>query len=311
MEEILKYTLCHGSGNRFVMVDGVAQEGLLQRIDLGELARQVGYDGLLVVAREEGDYAMQMYNSDGTRAEMCGNGIRCVARWVREHYTEQGAFTLRSGGRCYPIACEDPIHGDLPTFGVEIEVRRSGSDFPRGGESFLAQPIAELASGVEFSYLNLGNPHIVARVQQIDYSLLEELGERIKRLPEWFPRGINLSFFTLEGQQRIFVATYERGVGLTESCGTAMTASATAATLLGLTQEGEEIEVMNRGGMVRCCCQITEQGIRTRLVGNASYESHGEILCQEGRFELSPKGEFQEEIKAYRAFLKALQERRA
>ena len=118
MEEILKYTLCHGSGNRFVMVDGVAQEGLLQRIDLGELARQVGYDGLLVVAREEGDYAMQMYNSDGTRAEMCGNGIRCVARWVREHYTEQGDFILRSGGRCYPIACEDPIHGDLPTFGV-------------------------------------------------------------------------------------------------------------------------------------------------------------------------------------------------
>ena len=310
MEEILKYTLCHGSGNRFVMIDGVAQEALLQEIDLVELARHVGYDGLLVVAREAGEYAMQMYNSDGSRAEMCGNGIRCVARWVREHYTDREHFLLCSGGRAYPIACESPIFGGLPTFGVEIEIRRSGSDFPQGGEGFLAQPIAALAPGMEFSYLNLGNPHIVARVSEIDYPLLEQLGERIKQLPEWFPRGINLSFFTHEGSQQIFVATYERGVGLTESCGTAMTASATAATLLGLTQEGEEIEVLNRGGMVRCCCRITEQGIRTRLVGNASYESHGEIHQREGRFELCPRGEYQEEIEAYRAFREALQEKR-
>lgn len=307
MDDFLKYTLCHGSGNRFVLVDGVAEAALLDRIDCSRLAQEVGYDGLLLLRREGEGYAMQMYNSDGTRAEMCGNGIRCVARLVNERYLKGDKhFILHSGGRRYPIRMEAPIFEGLPTFGVEIGIRRRGEDFPRGGEAFLAAPIEELAPGLRFTYLNLGNPHIVACVEEIDYALLTRLGERVKELREWFPRGINLSFFRHDGKNRLFAATFERGVGLTESCGTAMTASATAATLLGLTQPDEQIEVFNRGGVVRCYCHLTTEGLSTHLVGNATFEAYGHIEAVNGGFLLLQEGRYEEEIAAYQRFLMAL-----
>lgn len=306
MEDFLRYTLCHGSQNRFVLIDGVAQADLLRRIAPEQLAREVGYDGLLLLVKEEAGYTMRMYNSDGTAAEMCGNGMRCVARLARERYLEQEYFTLYSGGRPYPISCEEPILEGIPTFGVEIAIRLSGSDFPKGGERYLAEEIPQLHPSLRFSYLNLGNPHIVAEVEEVDFNLLQGLGERVKELREWFPRGINLSLFRYDGPQQLFVATYERGVGITESCGTAMTASATAATLLGLTREGLPIEVFNRGGAVRCICTQEEGVLMTRLVGNATFESYGTIRHKAGRYTLQQEGEYAAEQIAYNNFLERL-----
>lgn len=171
----------------------------------------------------------------------------------------------------------------------------------------MAAPIEELAPGLKFTYLNLGNPHIVACLEEIDYALLTRLGERVKELREWFPRGINLSFFRHDGKNRLFVATFERGVGLTESCGTAMTASATAATLMGLTRPDEPIEVFNRGGVVRCCCHSASEKLSTHLVGNATFEAYGHIEEVNGGFLLREEGRYEEEIAAYQRFLKALE----
>ena len=142
--------------------------------------------------------------------------------------------------------------------------------------------------GPAFTFLQPGNPHIVALVApdsawlfgsdgRLDTRRLAELGERANRMRGVFPRGINVSLFCRLDEGRIFAATYERGVGITSSCGTAMTSCATAAALLGLAGFDTTVEVWNRGGRVRCLPRRTQQGIVTRLTGDASFETAGRL----------------------------------
>ena len=276
--EIIK---CHGSGNKFIMVD------LVQQGDIGDMAafaQQIcahpdveSSDGLLYVVKQGEHYAMRMFNPDGSEAEMCGNGIRCVARLVRERYITSDEFTLSSGGGLYPTRRAEKINQEIEAYGVDIGVRLQSADFgfAVGSESHINKAIPSLGEDMRFTALNLGNPHIVANVEEIDMERLVELGEAVTKLKEDFPKGINVSLYRKCGDNAIFVSTYERGAGITYSCGTAMTASSTAATLLGICRKGEEIEVYNRGGMVRCLCSIEGEKITTRLTGNSTYEWQG------------------------------------
>lgn len=285
--EIIK---CHGSGNDFIMVDTTCDD-TLRDIDWCSFARAacdrstgVGSDGiLLVIKHEDGIYGMDMLNPDGTHAEMCGNGIRCVARLASERgYLTSGI--LRSGERDYPCAMASEIYEGIATFAVDIPISLWSKSFAHfhPEESFIGKVIEELHPELKFTALNLGNPHIVAHVEKIDLSLLEELGERVKVLTHIFPEGVNVSLYERHSARSIFVATYERGAGITLSCGTAMTASATAATLLGLTTSNTRIEVRNRGGMVHCQTSISKEGITTRLEGNATFEWRGEATFDSG-----------------------------
>lgn len=274
-----KYIYGHGSGNHFVMIDSVDTE-----LDTNNSAEEVsricahfGSDGLLFVEHlGEDSYAMNMYNTDGTQAEMCGNGMRLVARFVDETYLNKSSFTLLSAGMPYPIHRAESIDKDVPCYGVEIPIRLATSDFTLSTMQFIDKPIEQLDPTLRFTYLNLGNPHIVALVESIDLELLSQLGERVKELSEIFPKGVNVSMMTTISESEIFVATYERGVGLTPSCGTAMTASSTAAALMGLCRYDIEITVRNRGGFVKCICHNDEQ-ITTQLIGNATYVERGFI----------------------------------
>ena len=154
----------------------------------------------------------------------------------------------------------------------------------------------------------MGNPHLVAEVDKIDLELLTKLGQQVKEQPDLLPKGVNVSLFRRTGEQEIYTATYERGVGLTSSCGTAMTACSTAACLLGLCRTDEPIRVLNSGGMVRCCCHRTGEEITTALSGNATYEAMGtlEIDLENGCFTLLDEHPCHEEIEAYNTFLKTI-----
>lgn len=295
------------------MIDATASAEALRDIDLASFTRAAcqglwskPLDGLLLLVKQGATYGMRMLNTDGSEAEMCGNGIRCVARLARERYLSDDSFPLLSGGKSHPLFCEEAIYPGLASFGVEIAIRLSASDFPKGETKFLNQSIGELHPSLRFSYLNLGNPHLVAMVEEVDLALLKELGERIKGLREWFPRGINLSFAKVEERERLFVATYERGVGLTNSCGTAMTASTTAAVLLGLCPADRTIEVRNRGGLVRCRCHLAGEEISTRLTGNATYEAAGELSWDGNELHFREEHRFYEEIDLYNQFLAAI-----
>jgi diaminopimelate epimerase len=267
-------------------------------------------DGLLYVVKQGDYYAMRMFNPDGSEAEMCGNGIRCVARLVRERYISDDFFTLTSGGGLYPTRRAELINGEIEAYGVDIKVRLTSPDFgfAAGAESHIDKAIPSLGEDMRFTALNLGNPHIVAAVEAIDMERLVVLGKAVTQLKDDFPKGINVSLYRKCGDNAIFVATYERGAGITYSCGTAMTASSTAATLLGICREGEEIEVYNRGGMVRCLCTIKESDIVTRLTGNATYQWRGVAEWNGEKITKIEKQEiFHNENEAYERFVEAIE----
>lgn len=288
--EIIK---CHGSGNDFILIDTTTRVEL-QGVDWSAFARVacdrergIGSDGLLLVVKgEDGVYGMDMLNPDGTHAEMCGNGMRAVARYCHEqgYIAKEGMLT--SGGRVLRVGEVEPVAYDIATYSVDIAITTHGSAFATiaSGKSLVGEVIEELDPTLRFTALNLGNPHIVAAVDSIDMSLLESLGERVLTLTDIFPEGVNISLYKVLSPTHIFVATYERGAGITLSCGTAMTASATAAAMLGYTKCGERTAVTNRGGRVFCTPRIEAHGIVTRLEGNATFEWRGEASFEDGEF---------------------------
>lgn len=285
----LQFTKCHGSGNDFVLIDAIAQRAALEGVDLAALSRAacdrragIGSDGLLLLVRDGGRYGMRMFNPDGSEAGMCGNGIRCVAR-LAAGYIGRGEFVLTSGGRSYPVMRRTPLAEGVETFGVELEVRTSSRCFamPSSEGGFISRTIEALDDDLRFTALDPGNPHIVAEVDRIDLDRLKRLGEKADTLRDILPFGVNLSLYERRSQHRLFVATYERGAGITLSCGTAMTSAATAAVLTGRAERDSDIEVMNRGGMVVCRTHIAAGKRVTTLTGNATFEWRG-VLRYDG-----------------------------
>lgn len=313
----VNYIRCHGSGNRFLMLDAVATPELEALAAHPHLIEELcthteRMDGLLLTVRGGEEYGMRMFNTDGSEAEMCGNGIRCVARQAQAYIgNEVTEFALWSGGVRHGVVHEEPIFGSIPTYRIEIGVRLTSPDFPHSEQTergWIGQVIEALDPALRFTFLNLGNPHLVAEVETIDTEHLAELGERVKTLTELLPRGVNVSLFRHTADQEIYTATYERGVGLTSSCGTAMTACSTAACLLGLCRTGQPIRVRNSGGMVRCCCRIHDGHITTSLSGNATYESEGMLqldIAQEQILLMEERLRFQAELDQYEQFFQS------
>ena len=292
------------------MVDAVKYN--LDGINLADFARficdrehSLGADGVLLLVKNNEMFGMRMFNPDGSEAEMCGNGIRCVAR-LAEEYVGEREFDMFSGGNTYGIVRAEDIYPAIPTYGVDLGVRLASGDFgfAEGKERFVSQTIERLDESLLWTAINVGNPHIVAEVEAINYDHLTSLGERVLELKEEFPKGINVSLVKVMDENRIFVATYERGAGITASCGTAMTSSATAMALNGRCDYGKIIEVENRGGAVRCICH-KEGGLHTQLIGNASYISHGEVIAENGKFAYEELGKFENEMVLYNDFLES------
>ena len=292
------------------MVDAVKYN--LDGIDLASFSRfvcdresSVGADGVLLLVKEGDMFGMRMFNPDGSEAEMCGNGIRCVAR-LAEEYIGAKKFDMFSGGNTYSIVRAEDIHPAMPTYGVDLQVRLASPDFgfAEDAEQFVSQRIERLDSNLLWTAINVGNPHIVAEVENIDYDHLTRLGERVLELKDEFPKGINVSLVKVLGENRIFVATYERGAGITASCGTAMTSSATAMALNKRCDYEATIEVGNRGGAVRCICH-NKGGLHTQLIGNASYLSYGRVVAEEDSFVCVELGKAEDEIELYNDFLRS------
>ena len=203
--KIYDYILCSGSGNRFLLFDTLRSDlsGLNIAAFAAEELHRFGVDGLLLLTRDgRGRFGMRMFNTDGSEAEMCGNGIRCVARLARERYPEATGerFAVTSGGREYRITCEEPIFGALPTFGAEIPLSLHGDDFPPSLPGRRIRRTARSRGGrrAGLHLLAAGQSHIVALVApdsawlfgsdgRLDTRRLAELGERANRMRGVFP----------------------------------------------------------------------------------------------------------------------------
>ena len=274
--EIVK---CHGSGNDFVLVDCITNTVGLSEEDFVGFTKYVcdregviGADGtLFLLPSSVADVRMRIFNADGSEPEMCGNGIRCLARKAFEITGEDTILveTMRSNLYCYR---EEDIFEGVASDSVLIDSVsfKTGELNIEYGDKFVGRVIPGLSPDLGFSFINLGNPHIVSNAS-VDDVVLEGLGRRANTDKQLFPKGVNVSVFDKISDQELYVRTYERGVGLTSSCGTAMASSCIAACLLGVCRFGEWIDVFNKGGMVRCLADDKDGAFSVKLLGNATF----------------------------------------
>jgi diaminopimelate epimerase len=271
---------CHGSGNDFPLID--AREIELDDVVWAGVARAladrrgpVGGDGLLLLTPGDKIHAfgMRMFNSDGSEAETCLNGLRCVARLGFERLGLDRALV-----RLKTSAAEAARDADLAPGVVTIRETAGPADldvtrWPLGVEAheIVQQPIALLPTSRSFTAVAMPNPHLVSFVDKVDEAELVAVGEVCEAAPDWLPNRANVSYVEVR-EGGLFVRTFERGVGLTDSCGSAMAASTFAACLTGRAEFGTELTVFNRGGLVRG--QAESDGM-VRLSGNATFEWEG------------------------------------
>lgn len=240
MTEFFKY---HGLGNDFIVVDRDHEGFDVDRVRrMCHRRRGIGADGVLVVSPAEDPEAvakMTLYNRDGTRPEMCGNGIRCVVR----HVVEQGGVSA-SG----PVVVETDA-GLRPCRVVESNetVWRIAVDM--GTAEVGEEPIARTADGTrrEFYPVDVGNPHAVS-FEPVEVSTIDAFGAALNDTDDAFPEGVNVEFVDVHAPDRLEVVVFERGVGRTRACGTGACAAAAASWSTGRADSDRSVRVELPGG---------------------------------------------------------------
>jgi len=256
----MRFTKMHGVGNDFIILDPEEVAGR----DLSDLARKacdrhfgVGADGILIPAPSEvADLKMVYLNSDGSPSEMCGNGIRCLARYAKDRGLVEGAaLTVETGAGVKKVVLSGDgssrVDMDAPGFGSDVEIY-----------SF------------RFLRVSMGNPHAVALLgseEEVEALDLKEIGPPVESDP-LFPEKTNVEFVYVRGENEIRMRIWERGAGETLASGSGSCAAAVAAVRRGLV--GSPVRVVLDGGVV----EVEWEGEAVYMTGPAEYVCEGELL---------------------------------
>lgn len=275
----IAFTYGHGSGNAFPIVDARAlalsdAEWAAVARALADRTGPVGSDGLLalVEGRDGAAFGFRMWNADGSESETCLNGLRLVARMGFAELGIAAATVSLKTSRAEVVRAEALAPGVYTVRERAGPASLDAAAWPLAGVSQVVEaPVAQLGARA-FTAVAMPNPHLVSFVEAVDEAELLALWRQCEAAPAWLPNRANVSFVQATGDG-LFVRTAERGVGLTDSCGSAMASSTYAAALTGRIDWGREIVVRNRGGLVRA--QADADGMVT-LSGNATFEWEGE-----------------------------------
>ena len=275
------FVKCHGSGNDFPLIDARALD--LSAAEWAAVARAladrrgpVGGDGLLLLGQgaENHQFSMVMLNSDGSEAETCLNGLRCVARLGFEALGVDAAGVQLNGSVATAARDPDVAPGVYTVRETAGPVSLDVAAWPlRVGQARIVDAVVPGLGAHRFTAVAIPNPHLVTFVDTIDEAELVRVGTLCEAAPDWLPNRANVSFVTVKADA-IFVRTFERGVGLTDSCGSAMAASTYAACLTGRIAYDTQTTVFNKGGLVRA--QASAAAMVT-LSGNATVEWTGSV----------------------------------
>ncbi|EEF57224.1 diaminopimelate epimerase [Pedosphaera parvula] len=215
---VLEFNKMNGAGNDFVLVDNRERKVKLrpeQAVQLCHRQRGIGADGIMLLVpcvSGKADWAWDFYNSDGSVAEMCGNGARCFARFVQKLTGINSQFTFETGAGIITAS----FQGERVTIGLTK---------PR--DLRLNEQVTLSVGAQPIHSLNTGVPHAVLFVPDADKAMVLSLGQEIRRHAHFAPKGTNVNFVQQLGNGAIRVRTFERGVeGETLACGTGVTASA-------------------------------------------------------------------------------------
>jgi len=272
----LRFTKMQGAGNDFVVLDGLTEEPRLRPLELERLAdrrRGVGCDQVLTVtpSRQPGaDFSYRIHNADGSEAEQCGNGVRCIARWLADRGHLKGSRArLGSIGGVVGIELLDDGHvrADM---GVP---RFEPADVPFQAERRqTSYALSVFGRNHEIGAVSMGNPHAVLRVPSLANAPVAELGPEIEKHAR-FPHKANVGFMQRVGSDRIKLRVHERGAGETLACGT----GACAATVWGrlACELGPRVVVELPGGEL--VVEWNGEGTPAYMTGPAVTVYQGEI----------------------------------
>lgn len=268
----------HGLGNDFVVVENHD----LDMPDDPDFVRKVcdrrtgvGADGILYIdPDDEADAFMRVLNSDGSEAEMCGNGIRCVAKHLFDFAlvpSERMRINTLDGVKDIIVQVENGV-----AVGATVEMgapRLDRSDIPMAGQGRFVDGTLEVdGRTITGTAVSMGNPHLIIFEALSDEEVLE-LGPRLER-HALFPRRTNVEFVRLEDDVLV-VSVYERGAGWTQACGTGACATAVAAGLKGLAPLGKDARVRLPGGELKI--NVAEDLSSVKMTGPAVRVFRGEL----------------------------------
>ena len=245
---LLRFTKMHGLGNDFMMVDLVSQRAHIYPDTIRKLADRrtgIGFDQLLTVSPPDdpnADFRYTIFNADGSEAEQCGNGARCFLRFVRDQVLTTKSF-LRLQTISGQISCRLEKDGNITVnMGTPI-LQPARIPFIADSQQILYE--LEQPHSAEFttaSVVNVGNPHAVISVKDLDNAPIVSLGPIIES-HERFPEKVNVGFMQILSRKQIRLRVYERGVGETQACGSGACAAIVAGRLQGLLDEHIEVEL--------------------------------------------------------------------
>jgi diaminopimelate epimerase len=283
----------HGSGNTFYLYeteDEQESDWVKLALWLCDQENEGGADGLLLVCpSSHADAKMRVINADGSEASMCGNGLRCVARYICEKLGVEEAVIETMKARL-KVRKENPLFKELPTYSVEISpVSFELTSLPmvyKEKEQIIHEVMEEFSPTIQFTAVSVPNPHLIGIVS--DYYIKHQshqflLAHYLNHDNEYCADGVNVSYVYPMGDDAIYVRTYERGVGFTNACGTAMTASALVANLNAIVSSNV-VTVYNPGGFVKCVVEQVDDEHRLLLIGNATVTATYTLEVNEGNF---------------------------
>ncbi len=275
----MKFTKMQGLGNDYVYVNGFT-ESVENKEEAARLLSDrhfgVGSDGLILINPSEvADFEMEMYNADGSRGKMCGNGIRCVAKYVYDYgLTDKTKISVETlGGIKYlDLTVED---GKVVLVRVDMgEPILEADKIPvaAGKEKVIDEPIVVEEKEYRTTSVSMGNPHTVVYMDEIATLDLEKIGPGFECHP-WFPDRVNTEFVKVIDDTLLEMRVWERGSGETLACGTGACAVAVASILNGLAKR--EVTVRLLGGDLKI--EWDEKTNHVFMTGPAAVVFDGEI----------------------------------
>lgn len=268
----LAFTKMHGCGNNYIYFncfDQTVPDPESLSIKLSEPHFGIGGDGIILISpSDKADAQMRIFNADGSEGKMCGNGIRCVGKYLYDNGMTDGRTTITidtlSGVKTLELTVKDgKMQSARVDMGAAILAPRE-IPVDMDGENVISAPIVVDEKVYHMTCVSMGNPHCVIFGKDPDTIDLEKIGPHFEHF-EKFPERINTEFIEVLDNHTLKMRVWERGSGETMACGTGACASAVAACLNGYCKKGEDITVKLRGGDL--VINYTDDGVQ--MTGSA------------------------------------------
>lgn len=275
----MKFTKMHGCGNDYVYIncfDSEVRDAAAFSIKVSDRHKGIGSDGLILIGESQvADFKMTMYNADGSEGSMCGNGIRCVGKYVYEKGLTDKSHLLietKSGIKTLDLHVLEGVveyvtvgMGQATFESVKVPVLTEK-------DKVIEEPVTLLGKEYKMTCLSVGNPHAVLWVDEVKEMDIDRIGSILQENP-MFPEGINVEFIHVIDRKTIDMRVLERGSGETMACGTGACASVVAGIVCGLLDD--EVTVHLLGGDLTIGYRKEDQSIL--MTGPATLVYEGEI----------------------------------